>query len=74
MIPKSSIIYGHRKINNFLKFLSMAISNVFLASMVDTVEPFPCVLALGDSTSAIGWLSNTSNSNLMSLTMQHTYS
>jgi hypothetical protein len=57
MIPKSSITYGHQK-NNFLEFLSMAI-NVFLAIM-DTIQPHPCVLALGNSTLAIGWLFNTS--------------
>jgi hypothetical protein len=59
MIPKLSVIYGHsRKINNFLEFLGMAM-NIFL-EMMDTDEPFSCILVLGDSTSVIGWLHNTS--------------
>jgi hypothetical protein len=58
MIPNSSIIYGHGKINTFLDFLGMTIS-VFLTIM-DTIKPHPCVLALGDSTSAIRWMFNTS--------------
>jgi hypothetical protein len=57
-IPKTSIVYGNRRINNFLEFLGMAI-NVFLETMSND-EDFPCILALGDNTSAIGWLHNTS--------------
>jgi hypothetical protein len=33
--------------------------NVFLETMRND-EDFPCILALGDNTSAIGWLHNTS--------------
>ncbi|KAI2502402.1 hypothetical protein MHU86_12059 [Fragilaria crotonensis] len=62
-IPKTSIIYGHPGINNLLEFLGMIV-NVWLEcrSCNDTEgEEFACILALGDNTSAIGWLHKTAN-------------
>ena len=57
-IPQTSPIFGHRGINNLLEFLGMAI-NIWLSCMEDeSVES--CILAIGDNTSALGWLHNTS--------------
>ena len=62
-IPANSVLYGHRKINNLLEFLGMAI-NILLEVQFEPEIPadgsFPCILALGDSTSAVGWLHRTS--------------
>jgi hypothetical protein len=63
-IPKTSVLYGNKKINNLLEFIGMAI-NILLEIKFEpaTTEDggFPCILALGDSTSAIGWLHRTSS-------------
>jgi hypothetical protein len=53
-IPASSPIFGNPTVNNLLKFLGMAI-NIWLECESST-EPLQCILALGDNTSAIGWL------------------
>jgi hypothetical protein len=53
-IPPTSPLFGHPKINNLLEFLAMAI-NVWLECH-DANSPLHCILALGDNTSAIGWL------------------
>jgi hypothetical protein len=57
-IPESSPLYGHPKVNNLLEFLGMVI-NVWL-EIEDATEPHECILALGDNTSAIGWLFTSS--------------
>ena len=61
-IPTGSIIYGHPGINNLLlEFLGMIV-NVWLEcqSCQETpCEEHACILALGDNTSAIGWLHKT---------------
>ena len=57
-IPLASPIYGHKGINNLLEFLGMAI-NVWL-SCSDGRSSESCILAIGDNTSALGWLHNTS--------------
>jgi len=57
-IPSESILFGHPGINNLLEFLGMVV-NVWLEcrSCQDTRgEEHACILALGDNTSAIGWL------------------
>jgi len=58
-IPQQSPIYGHPGINNFLEFLGMAIC-IHLELIDCESASYPCILSLGDSTSAIGWLHNTS--------------
>ena len=58
-IPPSSIVRGHPGVNNLLEFLGMVI-NVWLECL-DTTTKQPCILAIGDNTSAIGWLYRTSN-------------
>jgi len=54
-VPRSSPIYGDDRANNALEFLGMAI-NVLLMLDSSEVSSFPCLLALGDNTSAIGWI------------------
>jgi len=54
-IPKRSPIYGDDRANNALEFLGMAI-NILLMLNQGEDNRFPCLLALGDNTSAIGWI------------------
>jgi hypothetical protein len=69
-IPLMSILYGNKKVNNLLEFLGMAI-NILLEVHFEptTIEDgeFPCILVLGDSTSAIGWLHRTSSLDYQNL-------
>jgi hypothetical protein len=57
-IPSSSILFMHPKVNNLLEFIGMVV-NVWL-ECVDSTAAHECILALGDNTSAIGWLFSTS--------------
>ena len=57
-IPQTSPIFGHRGINNLLEFVGMAI-NIWLSCLEDESSE-SCILAIGDNTSALGWLHNTS--------------
>ena len=57
-IPQASPIFGHRGINNLLEFVGMAIST-WLSCLEDESSD-SCILAIGDNTSALGWLYNTS--------------
>ena len=57
-IPLTSPIFGHKGINNLLEFLGMAI-NIWLACLESNGDEH-CILAIGDNTSAIGWLHNSS--------------
>jgi hypothetical protein len=57
-IPKTSPIFGHKGINNLLEFLGMAI-NIWLSCLESNGDEH-CILAIGDNTSAIGWLHNSS--------------
>jgi hypothetical protein len=57
-IPKPSPIYGHSTINNFLEFLEMVI-NVWIMC-IEHVESSECLLAVGDNTSAMGWMFRSS--------------
>jgi hypothetical protein len=58
-IPKASILYGSDRVNNLLEFLGMAI-NIWLECLDRKEESYSCILALGDNTSAVGWLHNSS--------------
>ena len=57
-IPHSSPIRGHPGVNNLLEFIGMAV-NIWLECR-DTEASQACILAIGDNTSAIGWLFKTS--------------
>jgi hypothetical protein len=57
-IPPSSPIYGQSTANNFLEFLGMVV-NVWLMCETFT-EQSESLLAIGDNTSAIGWLFRSS--------------
>ena len=57
-LPRGHPLRGHPGINNLLEFLAMVV-NVWLECL-DAPANFPCVLAIGDSTSAIGWLFKSS--------------
>jgi hypothetical protein len=61
--PSGSSLFGHPGINNLLEFLGMVV-NVWLESKSCTNtmgEEYACILALGDNTSAIGWLHKTAS-------------
>lgn len=58
LIPRASPIFGHQGINNLLEFVGMAI-NIWLACL-ESAGGEHCILAIGDNTSAIGWLHNSS--------------
>jgi len=62
LIPVTSPIHGSKLINNLLEFLGMAI-NIWLECLETEPGEHPCILALGDSTSAIGWINSTSTLN-----------
>lgn len=57
-IPTTSSLFGHPGVNNLLEFLGMVI-NVWL-ECEDARNEHECILALGDNTSAIGWLFSSS--------------
>jgi hypothetical protein len=57
-IPHSSPIRGHPGVNNLLEFIGMAV-NIWLECR-DANTRQACILAIGDNTSAIGWLFKTS--------------
>jgi hypothetical protein len=56
-IPKESTLYGSPLINNLLEFIGMAV-NIWLECLESGEND--CILALGDNTSAVGWLHNSS--------------
>jgi hypothetical protein len=57
-IPVTSPIYGNSIFNNFLEFLGMVV-NIWLMCLEYTTTS-ECLLAVGDNTSAIGWLFRSS--------------
>ena len=58
-IPPTSIVRGHRGVNNLLEFVGMVV-NVWLECLDKTTDQ-ACILAVGDNTSAIGWLFRTAS-------------
>ena len=60
-IPVDSVLYGSASINNLLEFLGMAV-NVWLECMESDAQD--CILSIGDNTSAVGWLHNSSHFKL----------
>ena len=59
MIPKEFPFWGDDIANNLLEFLGLYVS-VELMIQESEDEDFPCLLALGDNTSAIAWVMKTS--------------
>jgi hypothetical protein len=57
-IPHESGVRGHPGVNNLLEFIGMTI-NIWL-ECINPGSNQLCILAIGDNTSAIGWLHNTS--------------
>jgi hypothetical protein len=53
-IPATSTIYGDDTVNNILEFLAMA--NTIWLQLIDDPDEQRCILALGDNTSALGWI------------------
>ena len=53
--------YGSASINNFLEFLGMAVT-VWLECMESDAQD--CILSIGNNTSAVGWLHNSSHFKL----------
>ena len=59
LIDPTSPIFGESRVNNALEYIAMTVNAI--ASCRDVLNrPSPCVLALGDNTSAIGWLFRSS--------------
>ena len=58
-IPKSSPVQGHSGVNNLLEFMGMVV-NVWI-SCLEPESDQACILAIGDNTSAIGWLHHTAH-------------
>ena len=54
-VPKTASFYGDDTVNNVLEFLGMVISVLLMIEESRSLS-YPCLLALGDNTSAIGWL------------------
>ena len=59
-IPLTCGIHGHKGVNNLLEFVGMIV-NVWLECLNPTRSQQACILAIGDNTSAIGWLLKTAN-------------
>jgi hypothetical protein len=56
-LPASSLLYGVSQANNVLEFLALALTLLLLLlDCKDNSLPHQCLLVLGNSTSALGWL------------------
>ena len=56
-IPRDCPFYGDDTVNNVLEFLGMAISvMLLLKEAAEDQEDHPCILVLGDNTSAVSWI------------------
>ena len=59
LILPNSPVFGESRVNNILEYIAMTVNAIVSAR--DANKNFaPCVLALGDNTSAIGWLYRSS--------------
>ncbi|KAI2493346.1 hypothetical protein MHU86_21191 [Fragilaria crotonensis] len=64
-IPADHAVRGNASVNNLLEFTAMVV-NIWLECIDAPQNDQPCILAIGDSTSAIGWLFKTSTLDLES--------
>jgi hypothetical protein len=55
------ILAGSMCFNNLFEFIGMAVTIKLLLCHLDDNDPFRCILTVGDSTTAIGWIFNTSH-------------
>lgn len=60
-IPIESPIHGKNGVNNLLEFIGMVV-NIWLTCLEPGSDQ-SCILAIGDNTSAIGWLHHTAKIN-----------
>ena len=58
-VPRDSPIKGQNGVNNLLEFIGMVV-NVWITCM-EPDSRHACILAIGDNTSAIGWLHHTAH-------------
>ena len=63
MIDPNSAVYGESRVNNALEYIAMTVNAIISCRDVHHQYSSPCVLALGDNTSAIGWLYRSSRLN-----------
>ncbi len=56
-IPPSSVLHGLDAANNILEYLAMVVT--LWLQIKECQQPHECILALGDNTSAIGWMFRT---------------
>lgn len=59
-IPSWAAFYNDDTVNNVLEFLAMAV-NILVMLQEAKDERHPCLLALGDNTSTVGWLYRSSS-------------
>jgi hypothetical protein len=56
-VPPAAIFHGDDTVNNVLEFLGMTVNVLLMIEAArEKGESFPCILSLGDNTSAIGWM------------------
>jgi hypothetical protein len=67
-IPPTSPLLGDKRFNNLFEFIGMAV-NVWVECL-DTSHDSGCILAIGDNTSAIGWLFSSGKMPTDSLTFK----
>ena len=61
LIDPQSPVYGESRVNNALEYIAMTVNAIVACRDVsDNPQAAPCILALGDNTSAIGWLYRSS--------------
>jgi hypothetical protein len=60
-VPPGAIFHGDDTVNNVLEFLGMAVNVLLMIEAArEKGERYPCILSLGDNTSAIGWMFKSS--------------
>jgi hypothetical protein len=60
LIEPNSPVFGESRVNNVLEYIAMTVNAIVACRDVQGQVASPCVLALGDNTSAIGWLYRSS--------------
>jgi hypothetical protein len=60
LLDPTSPVFGESRVNNALEYIAMTVNAIVSCRDVPDELSSPCVLALGDNTSAIGWLYRSS--------------